>query len=305
MSKKSAALGSVKLSLDISDQYGRDASAGIVTDPKATYQETTIEANPETGRYEKTESDIQNPVRKDVDKRQDELNFYKGQVSALQDVCEVADKKVFDAVTEINSKKNEIIQIVTEATAISCGCSSTSPVSSVVNGVTLGVGRTFVEDYAFIKTYGGMDSSSDNPYESIDESAMSQNNIGTGFESGYTANYVEESGDPTTGTPIYGYRTLTGLAALNPITFQPIGDCDDDDCAARLAQIQAIATEIDTLRSGIDGQLITDTNTVKEEKSQNQLFVWSYEHTEKSNADTRQQKENVQNVLENQSGFEA
>jgi|TARA_R100000482_G_scaffold119089_1_gene63502 hypothetical protein len=300
MSKKSAALGSVKLSLDISDQYGRDASAGIVTDPKATYQETTIEANSETGRYEKTESDIQNPVRKDVDKRQDELDFYKGQVSALQDVCEVADKKVFDAVTEINSKKNQIIQIVTEATAISCGCSSTSPVSSVVNGVTLGVGRTFVEDYAFIKTYGGMDSNSDNPYESIDESTMTQNNIGTGFESGYTANYVEESGDPTTGTPIYGYRTLTGLA----IPFNFAGNCDDDDCAAKLAQIQAIATEIDTLRSGIDGQLITDTNTVKEEKSKNQLFVWSYEHTEKSTANTKQKTENVQNVIENQSGFE-
>ena len=43
MSKKSEALGSVRLSLDISDQYGRDASAGIVTVPKATYQETTIE----------------------------------------------------------------------------------------------------------------------------------------------------------------------------------------------------------------------------------------------------------------------
>ena len=54
------------------------------------------------------------------------------------------------------------------------------------------------------------------------------------------------------------------------------------------------ATEIDTLRSGIDSQLITDTNTVKEEKSQNELFVWSYEHTEKSNASTKQRTQNVQ-----------
>ena len=49
MSKKSAALGSLKLSLDISDQYGRDASAGIGSTPAPFYTETTIEANSETG----------------------------------------------------------------------------------------------------------------------------------------------------------------------------------------------------------------------------------------------------------------
>lgn len=300
MSKKSEALGSVRLSLDISDQYGRDASAGIVTDPKATYKETTIEANPETGKYEKTESDIQNPVRKDVDKRQDELNFYKGQVSSLQQISEVADTKLYNTITEINSKKNQIIQIITDATAVSCGCSSTEALNTVVNGVTLGVGATFVEDYAFIKTYGGMDSNDDNPYGNITESTMTENNLGKGFESGFTINRVETSGDPSTGVEILGFRTLTGLA----IPFNILGECDDDDCASKLSQVEALAAEIGTLRSGIDSQLITDTNTVKEEKSKNELFVWSYEHTEKSNAATKQDQANVQSVIENQSGFE-
>ncbi len=298
MSKKSEALGSIKLSLDISDQYGRDASAGIVTVPKATYKETTIEVNPETGRYEKTESDIQNPVRKDVDKRQDELNFYKGQVGSLQQISEVADTKLYNTITEINSKKNQIIQIITDATAVSCGCSSTEPLNTVVNGVTLGVGATFVEDYAFIKTYGGMDSNDDNPFGNITESTMTENNLGNGFESGFTINRVETSGDPSTGVEILGFRTLTGLAIPS------LGECDDDDCASRLSQVEALAAEIGTLRSGIDSQLITDTNTVKEEKSKSELFVWSYEHTEKSNAAIKQDQVNVQSVIENQSGFE-
>ena len=69
-------------------------------------------------------------------------------------------------------------------------------------------------------------------------------------------------------------------------------------------KLRFLAAEIGTLRSGIDSQLIADTNTVKEEKSKNELFVWSYEHTEKSNAATKQDQANVQSVIENQSGFE-
>ena len=74
-----------------------------------------------------------------------------------------------------------------------------------------------------------MDAGSDSPYESVNESAMTQNNIGSGFESGYTANYVEENGDPTTGVQIPGFRTLTGLT----IQFNFAGNCDNDDCAAK------------------------------------------------------------------------
>ena len=56
--------------------------------------------------------------------------------------------------------------------------------------------------------------------------------------------------------------------------------------------------------NSINNQLISDTNTVKEEQSKNELFVWSYEHTENSNADTRNKTANVQSVIKNQSGFD-
>jgi hypothetical protein len=295
MSKSSAALGSLKLSLDISDQYGKDASEGIgVT---ATYKEVEIKANPKTGKYEKSEVEKKSPVKKDIDARADELSFYKGQVDSLKEVTFNADKKLFDIVTEINSKKNQIIEIITEATAVGCGCSFVVPLDTVVNGVTLGVGATFVQDYAYVKSYPGLDSGSDSPYESESKSTMTQNNIGKGFETGYNINYVEDSGDPSTGVQIVGFTSLTGLANAFAI-------CDDSECADKLSQVEDLAAEIGSLRSKINNQLISDTNTVKEEQSKNELFVWSYEHTENSNADTRNKTANVQAVIKNQSGFD-
>ena len=58
------------------------------------------------------------------------------------------------------------------------------------------------------------------------------------------------------------------------------------------------------LSPGIDNQLISDTNVVKDEKTEIELFIWSYKNTDATIQEDKDSTSNAMGVIENQSGFE-
>ena len=291
---KLGALGSLKLSLDVSDQYGRDASQGIgVTD---TYDDVSIGINSETNRYEKTSENVQSPVKKDVNARADELEFYENQLAELKLVTEVADRKLFNAIESINEKKIGIVSITEEA--IGCGCSSIIATASI-GGVTIGIGSTVVTDYANIKSYSNLSTNNDNPFGEDNTITMTESNLGDGYKTEYEINST--SGEALTGIGIglSIFRELTGLVVPGLG-----GGCDILDCTNHLNNIESLAQEINVIRTGIDNQLISDTNVVKDEKTEIELFIWSYKNTDATIQEDKDSTSNAMGVIENQSGFE-
>jgi HAMP domain-containing protein len=185
--------------------------------------------------------------------------------------------------TQINEKKQLIITKVTEA--ISAGCSF-GMATAIINGVTVGVGSTVVGDYAYIKKYSGLDNySSSNPFSSDDTLTLSASNSGTGYFSGFTAN---------AGSTVGTYYTVFYDGFASPPTI----------CATRTAEIDALATEINTLRSQINVALIVNTNTIKDRKTSSEVFVWGYKSRDKKVRNFTSNNDTVMSTIRNESAFQ-
>lgn len=290
MSKSSGALGSLKLSLDVSDQYGKDASEGITVPDN--YEEVTIAVN-EEGKWEETKKNSQSPCKKDIKARADELAFYEGAIENLKAVAASADQKLFNTIDSINQKKQEILRTIDEAIIAGCGFTTNVGVASVfVNGKNVILGVTtaseVVEDYAYINEYSQMSGTGTNPFKDENKSTLKQSNLGDGFETGYEING---------GVGIGTFRRLTGFSG-------GIFPSQNNGCEKAVGIVSSLAADIDSLRSSIDNNLISDTNAVKEEKTDYELFAWSYKHTDKRIAERKSETQNVINIIDNQSEFQ-
>lgn len=235
---------------------GQDGSTGI-TAPN-TFENVSIVQN---GDGTWSQSSIQTPskVKKDINIRQDELNQHEGEVNSLKTFAKISDDKIISIATQINQKKQLIIDKIGEA--ISAGCSvgiGTSGIPAIVNGITLGVGVTVTLDYPYIKKYTGLDDpTAQIPFESDDTVTLSTSNSGDGYFSGFL-----ENGGSSVGI----YKSVFNAGLASPPTI----------CADRTAEILALANEIDALRTQIDRTLITNTNTIKDRKTTSEVFVWGY-----------------------------
>ena len=290
MSKSSGALGSLKLSLDVSDQYGKDASEGITVPDN--YEEVTIAVN-EEGKWEETKKTSQSPCKKDLQARADELAFYESAIANLKAVAASADQKLFNTIDSINQKKQEILQTIDSAISAGCGYTTNfDAVSVFVNGknVVLGVSSNITEDLAYINEYSQMSTNGESPFGDENKSTLNQSNLGDGFETGYEING---------GVGIGSFRKLTGLSG--GIIFPPV---DPSDCINAIGIVSSLAADIDSLRSSIDNNLISDTNAVKEEKTDYELFAWSYKHTDQRIAERKSETQNVINIIDSQSEFQ-
>jgi hypothetical protein len=277
-----AAISSLQEDLDISNQYGKDASEG--TEVAKTIENIEIKRN-EQGRWEKTVTDQNFPAKKDVTARADELAFYEKNVSNLTTVAANADSKLYDTTNKINNQKQLII--LTIASAVTAGCSCVIG-NAVVNGVTIGIGSDVYTDYASVNEYSNLTSNSQNPFGSDVERELTPARLGTGYKTQFEINSSK-------GTNVGIYRTVNGLTAFNlPST----------TCAAYKTTIDNAATEIASLRGSISNQLISDTNSIKDKKTEFELFAWSYRNTDKVNQQQKEDTQNVQSIIESQAGFQ-
>ena len=261
-------------------QNGQDSSEGII--PSKEFEEVSVNQNGD-GTWSKSSVEKKSPVKKDNTARSDEAKQYSEEVGALETYAKVSDNKIISIATQINEKKQLIFTKVTEA--ISAGCSvglGTSGADAIINGVTIGVGVTITDDYPFIKKYGGLDDpTAEVPFNSDDTITLTTSNSGKGYFSGFTENG---------GSDVGIYRTVfnNALAPATPPTI----------CADRTAEIIILANEINVLRSQIDSDLITKTNTIKDRKTTSEVFVWGYASREHKVQDQIDINNTVINTIE-------
>lgn len=264
------------------DLTNSDSSSGIEA-PK-TIEQVTFSQN-SSGRYEQDQQSVKTGIKKDVESRADEVIDYQNSVSAFTNLAKISDDSLLNLVTQINEKKQLIITKVTEA--ISAGCTFRMS-TAVVNGVTVGVGSTVIGDYAYIKKYSGLENySSTNPFSSDDTLTLTASNSGTGYFSGFTAN---------AGNTVGTYYTVANnpLAPATPPTI----------CATRTSEIDTLATEINTLRSQINNTLITNTNSIKDKKTESEIFVWGYKSRENKASSLKQSNDSVIGIINGESSFQ-
>jgi|TARA_Y100000289_G_C3923731_1_gene152017 hypothetical protein len=275
------------------EENGKDGTPEIVA-PKE-YEDVSINQN-DDGTWSKSSVEKDSQVKKDNQARSDESKQYSDEVSALENLAKISDNKIISIATQINAKKQLIFDKIQEA--VSAGCSvglstfGSTPVVEV-NGVdiTLGVGLTITDDFPFIKKYGGLDDFNANvPFSSDDTITLTSSNSGKGYFSGFT-----ENGGGDVGT----FKTVF----YDPDNTEVIPD-PTSICAARTAEIEALANEINTLRSQIDNTLISNTNDVKDRKTTSEVFVWGYGSRENKIQDQIDINTSVINTIEGQSGYQ-
>lgn len=272
---------SLELDNQVLSKSGGDGSVGI-TPPTSITDVTFVQDG--KGRWVKDETPSDSEIKKDTQIRAEELESEETDVQNFTDLAKISDDRLLVIATQINDKKQLIITKVTEA--ISAGCSF-GMATAVINGVTVGVGSTVVGDYAYIKKYSGLDNySSSNPFSSDDTLTLTASNSGTGYFSGFTAN-----AGSTVGTY---YTVFNGLLPPTPPTI----------CATRTAEIDALATEISTLRSQIDNALITNTNTIKDRKTTSEVFVWGYKSRDNKVNSFVSNNNTVISTIKNESAFQ-
>lgn len=275
-----SAISSLREDLDFSNQYGRDTSEG--TTVAKTIENVEIKRN-EQGKWEKITTDKDFPAKKDITARTDELEFYENSIDNLTIICANADKKLYDAVTEINQNKQLIINSISSAISGGCSCILSA---AIVNGVSIGIGSTVHLDYASINEYSNMTGNSQNPFGSDNKKELTPSRLGSGYKTNFEINK---------GVGIGSYYTVNGFTAFG---------LPSSTCQGYRDAIDAAAAEIGSLRGTISGQTINDTNTVKDKKTEYELFAWSYRNTDKLVAEQKQQTENVIGVINNQSDFQ-
>ena len=264
---------------------GQDSSAGI-SSPKV-FEEVSITQNND-GTWTKSSTKKNSQVKKDNEARVDESKRYRDEVSALENLAKISDDKLVQIATQINNKKQLIIDKVNEAVAAGCSVGiGTFGAPAIVNGVVIGIGVTVTNDYPYIKKYGGLDDPKEKvPFNSDNTIELTSSKSGKGYFSGFT-----ENGGSSVGI----YRTV-----FNNPSFPAI---PPTICAQRTAEILVLASEIDELRSQIDNSLISDTNKVKDRKTTSEVFVWGYDSRKHKVQDHIDANTLVINAIEGQSAY--
>jgi len=261
-------MGKLKFSLETVENFGTDASKGIES-PKEV---SVISINPTSdGKWIETGTTEPSPVKKDLEARDDELEFYKGELENFSKITEPNDLELVTIIGNINQKKQEILDTIGAAIGAGCsaGINTTPGYNATVNGVVIGISNKVVEDYAFASVYTNLeDTSSESPFKNPTDVELTTSNVGIGYSSNYEINSSE-------GDVISNPGVGVTFKELSPI--QLPGTCTD-----ALNTVNQLATDIDNLRNSIDNQKIEEINMIKSMKTEYQLFVWTYE-----NADAR------------------
>ena len=283
---------------------GTDGSPDIT--PVRNYERRNVIQN-DDGTWGETITEEESPVRKDVEQRANELEGFEIDAANYENLAKIGDNKVIQILVEINDKKAGIITTVNAA--VSAGCSVLTgnglwgKNGITVGGVVLSAPNTqtvyntnypkFTKDKGDIFAYDGLnDYMSDAPFAGITSSTLTQNNVGTGFSTGCIVN---------TGDEIVGlYKTIT--------TNISVGGA----CAGYLATVNALASEIDTLRDSLGTNwaagsyvgVLKDTINVKDKKTDSKLFIWAYNNSDNKIQQKQASNTSLANTIESQSEYQ-
>ena len=283
---------------------GTDGSPDIT--PVRNYERRNVIQN-DDGTWGETITEEESPVRKDVEQRANELEGFEIDAANYENLAKIGDNKVIQILVEINDKKAGIITTVNAA--VSAGCSVLTgnglwgKNGITVGGVVLSAPNTqtvyntnypkFTKDKGDIFAYDGLnDYMSDAPFAGITSSTLTQNNVGTGFSTGCIVN---------TGDEIVGlYKTIT--------TNISVGGA----CAGYLATVNALASEIDTLRDSLGTDwasgnyvgVLKDTVEVKDKKTDSELFIWAYNNSDEKIQQKQSSNNSLIETIESQSEYQ-
>ena len=151
----------------------------------------------------------------------------------------------------------------------------------------------FTKDKGDIFVYDGLNNyMSDAPFTGITSSTLIETNVGTGFSTGCIVN---------TGDEIVGlYKTIT--------TYISVGGA----CAGYLATVNALASEIDTLRDSLGTDwaagsyvgVVKDTIQVKDKKTGSETMIWSYRNEDEESRQQQEANNSLINNIESQSEYQ-
>ena len=283
---------------------GTDSTPDITV--PSTYEDRLVEHN-DDGTWSQNIIEEENPVKKDIEQRANELEGFEIDAANYENLAKIGDNKVIQILDEINDKKAGIITTVNAA--VSAGCSVLTgnglwgKNGITVGGVVLSAPNTqtvyntnypkFTKDKGDIFAYDGLnDYMSDAPFAGITSSTLTQNNVGTGFSTGCIVN---------TGDEIVGlYKTIT--------TDISVGGA----CAGYLATVNALASEIDTLRDSLGTDwaagnyvgVLKDTVEVKDKKTDSELFIWAYNNSDEKIQQKQSSNNSLIETIESQSEYQ-
>ena len=283
---------------------GTDGSPDIT--PVRNYERRNVIQN-DDGTWGETITEEESPVRKDVEQRANELEGFEIDAANYENFAKIGDNKVIQILVEINDKKAGIITTVNAA--VSAGCSVLTgnglwgKNGITVGGVVLSAPNTqtvyntnypkFTKDKGDIFAYDGLNNyMSDAPFAGITSSMLIETNVGTGFSTGAIVN---------TGDEIVGlYKTIT--------TDISVGGA----CAGYLATVNALASEIDTLRDSLGTDwaagnyvgVLKDTVEVKDKKTDSELFIWAYNNSDEKIQQKQSSNNSLIETIESQSEYQ-
>lgn len=265
-------------------KFGEDPTEGI--QPVKEAEQTEVIQNSK-GRWEKRTNKIDYNFKTNQESRTDEEGFYSQQVSDMEEMASVSDNALLDIITQINAKKQEIIGIINIAVSIGCSGILTATDANP-GGVVIGIGSDVYSDYAYIESFSGMnDYNAPGPFGTLNKSELDSSSVGKG----YNTNYQINSEDGT----LYGkFRIITGLSTTG---------ASISTCVGYAASINALGEEIGELRGQINGDLISSTNTIKNKKTESEMFVWSYKSTDTSLNEQKDSNQSIINTINSNVGL--
>jgi hypothetical protein len=265
-------------------KFGEDPTEGI--QPVKETDEVEVIQNSQ-GRWEKRTNKVNYNFKTNQESRTDEEAFYSQQVSDMEEMGAVSDNALLDAITQINAKKQEIIGIINVAVSIGCSGILTATDANP-GGVIIGIGSDVYSDYAYTESFSGMNNyNAPGPFGELSKSELNSSSVGKGYETKYQINSED-------GT-LYGkFRTITGLSTTG---------ASIATCVGYAASINALGEEIGELRTQIDNDLISSTNSIKKKKTESEMFVWSYRSTDTSLNEQKDSNQSIINTINSNVGL--
>jgi len=233
----------------------------------------------------------------------------KNKADVLQRLCREVDNKVMNFNNQINVKKQQIVNLSTEATNGNCNpgiAQSTTGTPGEVGYSTSFVSNTTVNnDVEFVKIYDkmagpGYDSGAQNPFDPDRTIHLDSSYSGFGYKNVRDNKEVKNSSNVATGSSVDGSGSFIGngrfdltttLAShqagvpLVGYTYNGAGVAPATDTSVTPARCVAIASNIDTIyqeiiqlrkeRDSLRGTL----NEVKKNKSEKELTHWGMQNT--------------------------
>ena len=233
-------------------KFFEDSAKGI--EPVKVAIQTSIIRDPETGRWSSISTEVNYNQKLNQEAREDEHNYYKQQIEDFEEIAGVADREIFNLVTDINTLKTQLQEQINLAVGYGC-----SHIASSNN----------YEDYLAIKRYEGLDDYEGEPFSDDVEEVMTENRIGKGYRTVYEA-------DSDKGQLIGLIRTLRDPGGtMTDITtvprFVPDPVCDDF-----IAGIATFQPAIDALQALVNSAQIVVANQLKDKKTESEIISWGY-----------------------------